>query len=109
MGPPVLLSTHTCNHKSTVLPSPAGDSGRHNTAAEMVRQHGSPRAMDGCQCTHTHAHTHTLTPILVPRLTTFVELDVRQLLYSTQSNCVMHGNDIHICAMLSGDINSDWA
>lgn len=57
MGPPVLLSTHTCNHKSTVLPSPAGDSGRHNTAAEMVRQHGNPRAMDP----HAHAHNYTCT------------------------------------------------
>lgn len=39
---------------------------------------------------------HTHTTILVPSSTTFVELDVRQLLYLTQSNCVIHGNDIHM-------------
>lgn len=43
-----------------------------------------------------NAHTHTHTPILVPGLTTFVELDVRQLLSSTQSICVIHGNDIYM-------------
>lgn len=53
--------------------------------------------MDGCQCTHMHTHTltHTCTCTEVDYCT-FVELDVRQLLYSTQSNCVIHGNDIHI-------------